>query len=418
MTSKPKTNRREFIRTSTGVAVALTAHQSIGFNVNAACSQNSSFNQEKTADQLIQGKDKRLEVLKPDPAVLQTPLKLMAGTDLTPASLLFVRNNQQPKEMANLAAVQLKGWQLEIGGASNKALTIDASTLTSLPQKSVRMVLQCSGNGRSLFSETAQTSGTQWGRGGFGCVEFSGVPVSAVMEKLGIEPEKSARYVKAEGADNPSGKDEDFLHSLPVDEFMNRSMLVVGMNGKPLPAIHGGPLRLVTPGVFATMHLKWLSKLTFEKSETENFNHRIRYRVPKKIIKPGAEFDFRFANSNYNWNMKVKTILLTPTTGDKVAAGKVSVKGIAFNDGSTPIETVLVSVDRGMSWTKSKLEKPESLFAWTKFSTELTLKPGPHEIWTRAVDKWGRSQPLDGSIVWNPRGYEWNGVEQIAIEAV
>ena len=40
--------------------------------------------------------------------------------------------------------------------------------------------------------------------------------------------------------------------------------------------------------------------------------------------------------------------------------------------------------------------------------------PGTYEVWSRAVDALGRSQPLDGTIFWNPNGYEWNGVHKIA----
>ena len=43
------------------------------------------------------------------------------------------------------------------------------------------------------------------------------------------------------------------------------------------------------------------------------------------------------------------------------------------------------------------------------------MPAGPRELWVRAVDALGRSQPLDGSIHWNPSGYEWNGVEKIAV---
>jgi hypothetical protein len=38
------------------------------------------------------------------------------------------------------------------------------------------------------------------------------------------------------------------------------------------------------------------------------------------------------------------------------------------------------------------------------------LEPGVYEIWSLAIDALGRSQPLDGSIYWNPNGYEWTGV--------
>jgi hypothetical protein len=43
------------------------------------------------------------------------------------------------------------------------------------------------------------------------------------------------------------------------------------------------------------------------------------------------------------------------------------------------------------------------------------LKPGVHEIWSRAIDALGRTQPLDGSIFWNPNGYEWTGVFKVEV---
>jgi hypothetical protein len=91
---------------------------------------------------------------------------------------------------------------------------------------------------------------------------------------------------------------------------------------------------------------------------------------------------------------------------------------VAFNDGQAPIENVLVSTDRGQSWSRVKLETPDSAFAWYRWSHDLKLPAGEHEIWTRAVDRLGRSQPIDGSIHWNPSGYEWNGVEKISVQVV
>lgn len=80
------------------------------------------------------------------------------------------------------------------------------------------------------------------------------------------------------------------------------------------------------------------------------------------------------------------------------------------NDGSAPIESVLVSFDRRQSWRPAKFEVPDSPYAWYQWTTQGILKPGTHEIWARATDALGRSQPLDGTIFWNPNGYEWTGV--------
>lgn len=362
------------------------------------------------ASQLVAGKDKRLIVLKEDPAVFETPLSLINQSQITPSELLFVRNNQQPKAMATLAPVDQDDWSLQV---QDKSITV--RQLKDLPQSSVEMVLQCSGNGRSLFSNAAQTAGTQWGKGGMGCVKLGGVPVRDVLKNLNLEPENKHQYVLAEGKDKALPDKEDFLHTLPIDEVINRSFIALTLNDKPLPAIHGGPIRLVTPGVFATMHIKWLGSLEFVAAESSNYNHIPRYRVPKSPIKPGTDYKFSFENSTFNWKMKVKTVILSHGPNATVAAGKTKVEGIAFNDGAATIETVLVSSNQGQTWKRAKLDPPDSRYAWTRFSAVLNLARGKQEVWTRAVDQLGRSQPLDGSIAWNPRGYEWNGVEKISL---
>lgn len=368
---------------------------------------------EADAGKLVTGKDKRLIVLVSNPAVLETPLALLNEGDLTPAKLLFVRNNQQPERMATLAGIDQPGWDVNIEG---KKTTL--SQLRDMPQTSVEMVLQCSGSGRSLYSRDAQTKGTQWGRGGMGCVKFGGVMLHEVINKLGIDVIAKQKFMLAEGKDEALPEKEDFLHTLPTDQVLKRSMLAISMNDQPLPGIHGGPVRLITPGVYGTMHIKWLGKLKFVGEESTNYNHVPRYRVPKSPIKPGSDYNFTLANSSYNWDMKVKTVVLHPTENSKVSAGKIKIQGVAFNDGSAPIETALVSIDQGRTWIKSALTKPDGKFAWTRFETQVNLSAGQTEIWTRAVDGLGRSQPLNGSVAWNPRGYEWNGVEKIKIEAL
>jgi hypothetical protein len=163
------------------------------------------------------------------------------------------------------------------------------------------------------------------------------------------------------------------------------------------------------------MQLKWVSRLRFETDETENYNQIPRYRVPKTPIKPGEKIEYTFENSRHNWDMKVKTVILTPAPEAALKPGRTEVAGVAFNDGKAPIETVLISLDKGQTWRRAKLDRPKSKYAWTRFSIQIPLKPGRHSIWSRAVDTLGRSQPLNGAIHWNPSGYEWNGVEKIDV---
>ena len=99
-----------------------------------------------------------------------------------------------------------------------------------------------------------------------------------------------------------------------------------------------------------------------------------------------------------------------------VRAGRTTIRGVAFNDGATRITSVYVSLDQGQSWQPSRLTQSDSLYGWTQFELPVDLQPGQQHIWSRAIDAFGRTQPLNGSLAWNPRGYEWNGIDQVVVE--
>ena len=115
-------------------------------------------------------------------------------------------------------------------------------------------------------------------------------------------------------------------------------------------------------------------------------------------------------NSRPTWVIRLMSYILDPLPGAKLKAGAVTVSGVAYNDGSARLESVLVSFDRGNSWQPAEFQTPDSPYAWYQWTTRANLKPGVYEIWSRAIDALGRTQPLDGSIFWNPNGYEWTGV--------
>lgn len=398
--------RREFLAAAGAMAVAGSGTPSFG-----------AFQQDD-ASMLIKGKDKRLLVLKKYPAVFETPLNLLADQALTPKSLLFVRNNQQPQDTATVAPSSHTDWAIKLSGGTSREVSVSLAQLREMDMTDYEMVLQCSGNGRSLFSKAALTNGTQWGKGGMGNVRFAGVRLSKVLEANGVEIDAATQFINASGADDPADGKEDFLHSLPINDVLNRSILALQLNGEPLPAIHGGPVRLVTPGVYATMNMKWLSEIRFVTDESTNHNHVPRYRMPHRPIKPGSEYDFSLQNSSFNWNMKTKSVLLSPGDGDRLRPGPATIKGVAFNDGQANITSVVLSFDHGQSWQQAALMPSTSMYGWTRFRLQKNLSAGQHSIWCRAIDSHGRSQPLEGSVAWNPSGYEWNGIEKIMIDVV
>lgn len=363
----------------------------------------------KAKENWIPGVDPRLDVMNAVPLVLSTPVDLLAENRITDKSVLFIRNIQDLDIGMTMEPVPLDGWEIELSGLIFPyRVVIKATDLLEMEQVEYEMILQCSGNGRN---EYGGIKGTPWNQGGVGNVRFAGVPIKAILAKHNVQVDPQVKYITAEGFDGPMGLEKpDLEHSIPVADVLERGIIALRLNGEPIPGIHGGPVRLVTPGLFGTMQIKWVTRLRFETAESPNFYHATEYRMPYERMEPGSKFKFTLENSRPTWDIKLMSYILNPLPGATLKAGPISISGVAYNDGKAPIESVLVSVDRGKSWTPAEFEIPDSPYSWYEWKTEKTLGPGTHEIWARATDALGRSQPLDGRIFWNPNGYEWTGI--------
>jgi DMSO/TMAO reductase YedYZ molybdopterin-dependent catalytic subunit len=363
------------------------------------------------------GKDPRLGVVAANPLVLETPENLLVAQRITPTSALFVRQHHGAVPFNRMASVPLAGWMIAVHPSTGPSIKLDARLLTELPSVDVEMVLQCSGNNRAQFSAISPIKGTPWNKGGVGNVVFAGPKFSTFLEKLGLQPDSSTRYFTFSGSDEPEkDSQDDFEHSIPVDDCLKYGMLATHLNGEPLPAIHGGPVRLVMPGYFGSMHIKWLNRIKFDQSETTTFFQMKDYRLPNDLVKPGAPFEFTSRNSSPHYRINVNSRFFSPVQDAKVSGGAVHLTGVAWTDGRAPLESVLVSTDHGQTWQRAMLDAETSPFAWRPWTATVALSNGTHEAWVRAIDALGRSQPLDGTRLWNPGGYGWNVVDRVRFQ--
>ena len=114
-------------------------------------------------------------------------------------------------------------------------------------------------------------------------------------------------------------------------------------------------------------------------------------------------------------SMPVKSLITFPKSGATHAADQsLDVRGHAWA-GDRSVAAVFVSIDFGASWQESKLDAAVNRLAWQHWSTSVEFpEPGYYEVWARAVDSDGTSQPmvLPG---WNPRGYLNNACHRIAV---
>ena len=360
---------------------------------------------------VIEGKE-GLIVLNDRPVNAETPLELL-DDDVTSNTAHFIRNNGLVPERAKNQ--DLTGWRLTIDGNVRKRLRLNLQDLKRYPNKTAQLVLDCGGNGRAGFSPPAR--GNQWKLGAVGCAEYTGVRLKDVLADAGLDA--NAVYVAYYGEDSHlSGNTDDvpISRGVPIEKALNEwTLLAWEMNGEPLPAQHGFPLRLVAPGFPASVSGKWLTRLWVRDQVHDGPKMGgYSYRVPRFPVAPGA--DVPEADMKIIEAMPVKSIITRPTTGQAHApAQPLSLRGHAWC-GDGPVAAMHVSRDFGATWVEAALQAPHKPFAWQHWTASVRFEtPGHYEVWARATDHAGRQQPM---IVpgWNPRGYLNNAMQRIAVK--
>lgn len=363
-------------------------------------------------DFVIPGKS-GLTVLNSRPINAETPAHLL-DDPVTPASRLFVRNNGIPPSTWDIDPLE---WRITIEGEAcerPKVMTL-GEIQSRFRHYTLQLQLECGGNGRSEFNPPA--TGNQWTTGAIGCPQWTGVRLKDVLEDCGIGD--NAVYVAYEAADTHLSGDPTKLpisRGVPVSKAIEKeSMIVWAMNGEPLPELHGFPVRMLCAGWPASVSGKWLTRILLRDRVHDGAKMTGKsYRVPCKPVAPGAavaDDDMCIIES-----MPVKSMITFPKSGIETPLGKkLDLRGHAWA-GDSAVKTMYVSIDFGATWQKTQLKKPVNRLAWQHWSASVEFpEAGYYEVWARAVDDAGRSQPmvLPG---WNPRGYLNNACHRIALK--
>jgi DMSO/TMAO reductase YedYZ molybdopterin-dependent catalytic subunit len=353
-----------------------------------------------------------LIILNDRPINAETPAHLL-DDPVTPASRLFVRNNGVPPVTYDIDPLD---WELSVEGeACDKPQMF---TLRQLQQRyrhyTLQLQIECGGNGRSEFQPPA--TGNQWSTGAVGCPEWTGVRLKDVLADCGVGD--NAVYVAYEAADSHLSGDptkQPISRGVPVRKALeNESMIVWAMNGEPLPELHGYPLRMLCAGWPASVSGKWLTRILIRDRVHDGAKMTGKsYRVPCKSVAPGS--DVADEGMCIIESMPVKSLITFPQSGIEHALDKtLQIRGHAWA-GDRRVQKLYTSIDFGASWQTAKLRKPANRLAWQHWSAEVEFPDlGYYEIWARAVDDEGVSQPvvLPG---WNPRGYLNNACHRIAV---
>ncbi len=357
------------------------------------------------------GKNDKLVVIGERPLVAETPEALL-DDETTPLEKFFVRNNGQIPEEAK----DSDKWKITLDGEVNNKLEITLGELKAkYKAQTRRMVLECGGNGRSLFSPPA--SGNQWTNGGAGCAEWTGVRLADVLKTAGVKP--TGIYTAHYSSDLHLSGDATkptLSRGVRIAKAMDPdSMIVWAMNGKPLPNIHGGPVRLIYPGWPGSASQKWLTRINIRDKEHDGQGMTgTSYRLTINPMVPGAKADPK--NFKILESMPVRSIITSPANGAKLAPGtrEVKLRGASWA-GDFTVRRVDVSTDYGVTWQPTKLEKGKNRYDWQRWSTSVKLpRDGYYEVWARAMDSRGQMQPHVAPN-WNPAGYGGNPMHRVAV---
>jgi DMSO/TMAO reductase YedYZ molybdopterin-dependent catalytic subunit len=246
-------------------------------------------------------------------------------------------------------------WTLTIDGMVAQELTVTYDDILGMDLVERDITLNCVSN--------------EVGGPYIGSARWTGVPVRALLERVGID----------RGVDQILSTSVDGMNiSTPVQALLDdrEALLVVGMDGRPLPAKHGFPVRLLTPGLYGFVGAtKWLERLT----------------ATTYAAKPAYWTERDWATDA---PVRTQSRIDTPKGLGGLRAGQVAIGGVAWSQAHQGIRRVEVRVDDG-PWVEATLGPEVGAAYWRQWSMSWEATPGRHQLTVRATDGEGTVQATE-----------------------
>jgi DMSO/TMAO reductase YedYZ molybdopterin-dependent catalytic subunit len=294
---------------------------------------------------------------------------------------------------------------LKLSGLVRAPLQIGMEELKRLPARTVRVTLECAGNGRAQLSPRYPS--VPWVEEGVSTAEWTGVPLRILLERAGLA--EGAKDIVFRGADRGFDRDieHEFARSLvPADAMREDVLVAYAMNGAPLLPQHGAPLRLVVPGWYGMASVKWLREIEAIDRPFDGLQQASSYHFRTAAGEKGEPCRL----------MRVNSLMAPPGIPDfygrrrTVPPGTLEIAGRAWS-GAAPIVKVEFS-DNG-AWRNAAVAPAPGPHAWQAWKVAWEAAPGEHELACRATDAAGNCQPLQPP--WDLSGFGNNAVQRVAV---
>lgn len=283
-------------------------------------------------------------------------------------------------------------WRLRIGGCVKTFAEFSLQELKNhVDRREIGVTLECSGNSNHPPVMNGLVSNAVWG----------GVPLKSILEECGVKPE--AREVVFFGMDKTremKWQAADVYYTVPFgrsvyiqDAIHPDALLAFEMNGQPLSAERGFPLRLILPGWYGMAQVKWLARIEVLDRRYEGQHMARNYHGLHALQTPEGTIWLDTSISK----IKLKSLVARVTRRRSGERYSYKIAGLAWG-GSTPIQRVEVQVDRG-DWRSATIDERRGNFAWRLWSYAWRdATPGPHTLVSRAIDASGKIQPTRAEL--------------------
>ena len=321
---------------------------------------------------------------------------------ITPAGLHYLLTH------FDIPDVDSGTWRLDIGGSVECPLSLSLADLRARPVETRAVTVECAGNGRALLEPRPISQ--PWLSEAVGTAEWTGVPLSSVLAGAGLRDDIVEVLFTGLDRGIDGGVEQVYERSLPIAEALGPdALLAYEMNGAPLPAQHGFPVRLIAAGWYGMAHVKWLSAITALTEPFAGYQQTVGYRLYSATGEAGALVT----------RMLPRSLTIPPGIPDFLTRARILDSGPSVLAGRAwsgwgAIVRVELSTDGGRTWEDAQLGPALGERAWRGWSYEWDAsRPGSYVISSRATDAADNVQPLVPE--WNGKGYLNNAVERIAV---
>ena len=304
----------------------------------------------------------------------RSPLQHLQGT-ITPNSLHFERHH------AGVPNIDPAQHILVINGLVRQPLAFRYEDLLKYQMVSRIHFLECSGNSGALLRGEIGGS-AQSLHGLVSCAEWTGIPLSTLLDEAGVLPE--AAWVAAVGADAAS-----MGRSIPLTKALDDVMVALYQNGEAVRPGQGYPMRLFCPGWEGNVSVKWLTqlKVTNEPAQFRDETSKYTDTMPDR-----SSYQFTFP-------MGTKSLITSPSGQMTLnQPGIYQVTGIAWSGGGS-IRQVEVSADGGQTWAEAAIQGHQLDRALTRFTIPWEWNGGEAILQSRATDSRGNIQPTRSEVI-------------------